>query len=91
MTLSAHFLFTYADRLDAEFHRAALRELLRVAGKELRIFPLVDQSGRRPDEAERLIAFAQSEGWDAETKAVPYHFQRNADHVLILRAGSNGS
>ena len=91
LTLSAHFLFTYADRLDAEFHRAALRELLRVTGKELRIFPLVDQSGRRPDEVERLIAFARSEGWDAETKAVPYHFQRNADYVLILRAGNNGS
>ncbi|WP_236575561.1 MULTISPECIES: methyltransferase domain-containing protein [Paenibacillus] len=87
LTLSAHFLFTYADRMDAEFHRDVLRELLRVTRGEVRIFPLVDQSGRRPGEVEQLIAFARGEGWSAETKAVPYHFQRQADHVLILRAG----
>lgn len=86
LTLSAHFLFTYADRLDAEFHLDVLRELLRVTRDEVRIFPLVDQSGRPPDEVEQLIAFARSEGWEAEVKAVTYHFQRHADHALILRA-----
>jgi len=29
LVLSSHFLFTYADLLDLEFHRAALRELHR--------------------------------------------------------------
>ena len=44
--LSSHFLFTYADRLDLEFHRAALRELHRVARREVRVFPLLEQGGR---------------------------------------------
>ncbi|WP_327591651.1 hypothetical protein [Streptomyces chartreusis] len=39
LALSGHFLFTYADRLSSAFHRAALRELLRVA-EEVRVYPL---------------------------------------------------
>ena len=45
LVLSSHFLFTYADRLDLEFHRAALRELHRVARREVRVFPLLEQGG----------------------------------------------
>src|ERR1700678_1250401 len=46
LVLSSHFLFTYADRLDLEFHRAALLELHRVARREVRVFPLLEQGGR---------------------------------------------
>ena len=46
LVLSSHFLFTYADRLDLEFHRAALLELHRVARRKVRVFPLLEQSGR---------------------------------------------
>ncbi|MDR0270706.1 SAM-dependent methyltransferase [Paenibacillus sp.] len=87
LTLSAHFMFTYADRLDAEFHESTLRELFRVTREEVRIFPLVDQSGRRSEHVDHLIMFAHGERWVAEIKAVPYLFQRNADQVLIFRKG----
>lgn len=85
LTLSAHFLFTYSDRLDGEFHLNTLRELFRVTRQEIRIFPLVDQSGRQSEHLDPLISFADSKGWGAELKAVPYHFQRNANQMLILR------
>ncbi|MGG1572508.1 SAM-dependent methyltransferase [Fictibacillus sp. NRS-1165] len=45
--LSAHFLFTYADRLDHQFHLETLKELLRVTKEEICIFPLVDLAGKR--------------------------------------------
>lgn len=85
LTLSAHFLFTYADKLDADFHRRTLHELLRVTREEVRIFPLVDQHGRRPALVDQLMEYACAEGWTAEIQSVPYHFQENADQVLILR------
>ncbi|MCJ8014279.1 class I SAM-dependent methyltransferase [Paenibacillus sp. KQZ6P-2] len=85
MTLSAHFLFTYADRLDADFHLRTLRELFRVTRHEVRIFPLVDQSGRQPEHVDILICYARIQGWEPDIQAVPYHFQRNANHVLVLR------
>jgi hypothetical protein len=40
LALVSHLLFLYSERLDFEFHRAAVEELLRVAG-EVRIFPLL--------------------------------------------------
>jgi hypothetical protein len=46
ITLSAHFLFMYADRLDYQFHIKTLNELLRVTKEEVRIFPLVDLEGK---------------------------------------------
>ncbi|MED5018357.1 SAM-dependent methyltransferase [Paenibacillus chibensis] len=85
LTLSAHFLFMYADRLSEEFHRLTLRELLRVTRRELRIFPIVDQTGRSPALVESLIALASAQGFAAEIQQVPYHFQKNANQVLILQ------
>ena len=40
LALVANLLFVYDDRLDREFHAAALRELARVAREEVRVFPL---------------------------------------------------
>jgi hypothetical protein len=37
LALVSHLLFLYSERLDFEFHRAAVEELLRVA-REVRIF-----------------------------------------------------
>lgn len=47
LALSSHFLFTYADRLDEDFHYGALIELHRICRGEVRVFPLLDQSGRQ--------------------------------------------
>ncbi|WAH35918.1 class I SAM-dependent methyltransferase [Alicyclobacillus dauci] len=47
LTLSAHFLFTYAERLDYDFHIRTIKELARVTREEIRIFPTVDMDGNR--------------------------------------------
>ena len=39
--LSGNFLFLYGDRLDSVFHKACIKELIRVCSGEVRIFPLV--------------------------------------------------
>src|SRR5699024_7893639 len=44
LALCSHLLFTYADRLDAADHVAAIVEMARVAS-EVRIYPLVDHWG----------------------------------------------
>ena len=61
LVLSAHLLFSYADvaagglvdaahALDLEFHLAAVEELARVAGQELRLYPVYacDSTSPRP-------------------------------------------
>ncbi|WP_236328789.1 SAM-dependent methyltransferase [Paenibacillus auburnensis] len=87
ITLSAHFLFMYGDRLDVDFHLETLRELLRVTKAEIRIFPLVDLSCRRYAHLDGLIRFIQTQGWSAEEVQVSYEFQKGADSMLLLKRG----
>jgi SAM-dependent methyltransferase len=85
LVLSSHLLFTYADRLDAGFHVAALREMARV-GAEVRVYPLVDQAGRAlPDLLASVVAELGDAGVRAEVQDVPYEFQRGARSMLRLR------
>jgi hypothetical protein len=92
LVLCSHLLFTWADRLDAGWHRAALAELARVARREVRIFPLVVQgAGAAVPFLARLIDGLRADGHHAAVRAVPYEFQRGADRMLVLTpAGSPG-
>jgi hypothetical protein len=87
LTLSAHFLFMYSDRLDYDFHLKTVKELMRVTRRELRIFPLVDLSCKRYEHLERLIADLVREGFAAEEIEVPYEFQKGAKQMLKIRRG----
>ncbi len=84
LVLSSHFLFTYADRLDLEFHRAALRELHRVARREVRVFPLLEQGGR-PVPA-LLSGLLATLGIPHRIRRVGYEFQRGGNEMLVLNA-----
>jgi hypothetical protein len=84
LVLSSHFLFTYADRLDLEFHRAALRELHRVARREVRVFPLLEQGGRPvPALLSGLLATLDI---PHRIQRVSYEFQRGGNEMLVLDA-----
>ncbi|SES25366.1 hypothetical protein SAMN04487944_12812 [Gracilibacillus ureilyticus] len=82
--LSAHFLFMYSDRLDFDFHRETMDELLRVTKEEIRIFPLVDLAGKRYEQLDELINYLQQKGCITEERKADYHFQRNANTILRI-------
>jgi SAM-dependent methyltransferase len=63
LVLSSHLLFSYADRLDLAFHRAAIGELVRVAYGELRIFPPVAMGSAQPYPLLGGIARPAFRGW----------------------------
>ncbi len=83
LALSSHLLFTYADRLDFEFHLAALGELARVAS-EVRAYPLVDYGAHPYPEMDQLRARLQDRGIATEIRVVSYEFQRGANRMLVL-------
>ncbi|MFD1775864.1 SAM-dependent methyltransferase [Paenibacillus rhizophilus] len=87
LTLSAHFLFMYGDRLDYDFHLKTLRELLRVTRKELRIYPLVGLSGERYAQMDDLLNHIREEGCTAEEVQVPYEFQKGTGRMLRILKG----
>jgi hypothetical protein len=87
LVLSSHFLFTYADRLDQDFHFDALNELHRICRREVRVFPLLDQSGRSLSGMIRtLLARLVRQGIGARVSQVPYEFQRGGNEMLVLPA-----
>jgi hypothetical protein len=87
LVLSSHFLFTYADRLDQDFHYDALIELHRICRREVRVFPLLDQSGRSLSGMSRtLLARLARQGVGARVSQVPYEFQRGGNEMLVLSA-----
>lgn len=85
LVLSAHFLFMYSDRLDYDFHKQTIQELLRVASEEVRIFPLTDLTGSRYDHLDRLIHELEAEGLVVTENKVPYEFMRNGSTLLSIR------
>jgi hypothetical protein len=85
LALSAHLLFTYPDHLDYDDHLAALRELLRVAREEVRVFPLVDTTLAPSPHLDRLREVLAADGVGSEVRRVPYEWQRGANEMLVLR------
>lgn len=85
LVLSSHFLFTYADRLDEDFHVEALRELARISTGEVRVFPLRDLTGARVDDLiDRVRARLREYSVDSEIRPSRFEFQRGATEMLVL-------
>ena len=79
LALCSHFLFLYSDRLDAEFHIASIREMLRVAAK-VRVFPVTDLSGAPSPHLEPV-----RRAFKAELVRVPYEFLRGGNYMLAIK------
>jgi hypothetical protein len=81
LVLCSHLLFTWSDQLDEHWHRRALAELVRVARREVRIFPLVVQGTGEPVE---FLDRLRAELPPSEVREVPYCFQRGARQMLVI-------
>lgn len=85
LALSSHLLFSYGERLDHEFHLAALRELLRVTTGEVRAFPTVSVEGNPYARLDELRATLADDGVESELRRVAYEVQRGGHEMLVLR------
>lgn len=85
LVVVTNLLFLYDDRLDGEFHVAALRELARVAREEVRVFPLESLERVRSPYVERAADALRADGHAVETREVPYEFQPGATELLVVR------
>ena len=83
LALCSHFLFLYSDRLSAEFHCRAIREMLRVA-KEARIFSLLALGGHRSPHLDAVCRELCKSDRDLEIKTVDYEFQRGGNRMLRI-------
>ncbi len=84
LALSSHFLFLYSAQLGESFHRAAIREMCRVAA-EVRIFPLLALGGVPSSLVEPLGEELREEGAAVSIESVPYEFQRGGNTMMRIR------
>lgn len=85
LALVSHLLFLYSRQLDLDFHRQALRELLRVA-REVRVFPLQQLGAVPSPHLERLVG-ELARDHRVDLVPVDYEFQRGSDRMLRIRRG----
>lgn len=85
IVLSSNLLFLYDDRLDYDFHLRSIREMLRVASKEIRIFPLVRLrgNGMKSEFVERLHQELKSD-FSVEFLKVDYEFRKGANELMRI-------
>lgn len=83
LALTSHLLFSYLDRLDEDFHLAAITELLRVA-REARIFPLAPMGSESYTGLPKFLERLHEHGFDAEVRPVDYEFQRGCTDMLVI-------
>jgi hypothetical protein len=84
LALCSHFLFLYSDQLSETFHLSCVAGLCRIA-KEVRVFPLLDLSGRGSRHLRSIFNYASYSGIKADVRRVPYEFMRGARDMLVLR------
>lgn len=84
LVLCSHLLFSYADRLNLDFHHRAITELVRVARCEVRVYPLVavGEDTTYPP-LEQLLGDLDRDGIRAHTTEISYEFQRGARRMLV--------
>lgn len=84
LALCSHLLFLYSEQLSAEFHVAALTELLRVA-REVRVFPLLELGARPSRHLPTVLMLLEQAGYTAALEPVDYEFQRGGNRMLRLQ------
>ncbi len=83
LALSSHLLFLYSDHLDEAFHKAAIEEMLRVAG-EVRIFPLLTLENEPSPHVEPVKRHLASKGYTVTIEKSGYEFQKGGDKMMRI-------
>ncbi len=83
LSLCSHFLFLYSDRLDLDFHRDAIAEMLRIS-PEARIFPLLTLDQQKSPHLLPIIEHLQSAGYQCEIEKVAYELQPGGNEMLRI-------
>ncbi|MDP6357335.1 MAG: hypothetical protein QF473_19620 [Planctomycetota bacterium] len=86
LALSSHFLFLYSGQLSADFHCAAIEEMLRVA-KEARVFPLLTLEAQPSPHLASVIEHLDQTRRQYEVKTVDYEFQKGGNRMLRIFSG----
>lgn len=84
LVLSGHFLFTYANKFDFEFHKKSVLELYRISSGEVRIYPIQQRSSQMYAELNKLLSLLNEHNIIYKILTVPFEFQKGSNKMLCL-------
>ncbi|MCE5215315.1 MAG: class I SAM-dependent methyltransferase [Methanobacterium sp.] len=84
LVLSSHLLFLYEDRLGYGFHQDSLKEMLRVAADEVRIYPVSKLHGDSRSKFLPVLMDELSDDTDFVMERVDYHFRKGSNEMLRI-------
>jgi len=88
LALASYFLFAYDDKFDYEFHRDSIRELMRVASGEARVYPTVNFEAKRSEHLERMMRDPALGDLRFEIVPTDFEFLLGSNNFLrVTRAG----
>lgn len=87
--LVSHFLFLYEDKLNYDFHRKIIMELLRITSKEIRIFPIVNLKGKKSSYVDTLMQDKDFEKFQIIIKKVGYEFMKNGNEMMVIKINAH--
>jgi hypothetical protein len=85
ISLVSHFLFLYEDKLNYDFHKKTIMELLRITSKEIRIFPIVNLKGEKSSFLDNLMQDMDLEYFNITIKKVGYEFMKNGNEMMVIK------
>lgn len=84
LVLCSHLLFIYDHRLSYDFHLNSIKEMIRVASKELRIYPLVKSKGEKSPYLKKIMEDLRGTV-KIEIVKVDYEFRRGGDEMMRIK------
>lgn len=84
LVLSSHLLFAYSRSLTLDDHLAYMREMMRVASEEVRIYPLIGFEGDASGLVDAVVSDATARGFRCSRRRAAYHFLRGATEYLRI-------
>lgn len=85
ISLMSHFLFLYEDKLNYDFHKKTIKELLRITSEEIRIFPIINMKGEKSSLVKTLMQDKDFERFHIIIKKVGYEFMKNGNEMMIIK------
>lgn len=83
--ISSHLFFLYDHIFDYRFHKDAIKEMLRIVSKEIRIFPLVSLNGKRSKYFDNFLEYLNFQNVKISIEKVDYEFIRGGNEFLRIK------
>jgi hypothetical protein len=84
LALVSYLIFVYEDQLNYQFHKQTLQELMRIARREIRVYPIVTFEAQPSDCLRKIREDSTFAHWNFEIVPTDFEFLRSSNCYLKI-------